>query len=254
VKFYRRLPSIKAISFDLDDTLYSNKPVMLSIEKKMATHFAHLLVSHQHLLPSSDLLPSSVNTLNRAFWDRFRKQALLNQPELVNDVVKIRLVTYCLGLKALGFTADIATQLAQQALDYFIGLRSDFTVPNSSKVLLETLSKHYPLVAITNGNVDTKVIGINQYFTATYHAGWQADGTLLKQKPAGDMFAVACKKLAITPKQLLHVGDCGRSDIIGALQAGCATAWLSCYDVGQPISVLPHVELSDITQLQQLLC
>ena len=35
MKFYRRLANIKAISFDLDDTLYSNRPVMVAIEKKM---------------------------------------------------------------------------------------------------------------------------------------------------------------------------------------------------------------------------
>ena len=34
MQFYRRLSAIKAISFDLDDTLYNNRPVMQGIEKK----------------------------------------------------------------------------------------------------------------------------------------------------------------------------------------------------------------------------
>ena len=67
------------------------------------------------------------------------------------------------------------------------------------------------------------------------------------------MFDAACGKLLIKPEQLLHVGDCGRSDIQGAINAGCQTAWISCYDVGKPLTVLPHIELSDISELHHLL-
>ncbi len=245
MKFYRRLSSIQAISFDLDDTLYSNKPVMQAIEKKMIAYFASLAVikcakSDQH------------KVLDHRFWYYFRHQAILEQPDLAHDVVLVRLITYQLGFISLGLTESKAKQQAQAALDYFIALRSDFTVPEQSKKLLASLSNKYPLIAISNGNVDTRALGISGYFQHIYHAGWQADGTLLKQKPASDMFDIACHQLSIKPSQLLHVGDCGRADIQGALQAGCQAAWLSCYDVGRPISVLPHIELSKINQLEQL--
>jgi len=246
MKFYRRLSSIKAISFDLDDNLYSNKPVMLAIEKKMIAYFASLAVINR-------ATPDHHKILDHRFWFNFRHQAIKEQPDLAHDVVRVRLVTYLLGFISLGLTESIAKQHAQAALDYFISLRSDFTVPQSSKNLLASLSERYPLIAISNGNVDTKAIGIDHYFQHIYHAGWQPDNTLLKQKPASDMFVLACQKLAIKPSQLLHVGDCGRADIQGALLAGCQTAWLSCYDVGKPISMLPHIELSKINQLEQLL-
>jgi HAD superfamily hydrolase (TIGR01549 family) len=245
MKFYRRLSNIKAISFDLDDTLYSNQPVMQAIEQKMIAYFFGL-----------DILKPAVfeqhKVLDQRFWYHFRRQAMLNRPELAHDVVQVRLVSYRLGFMSLGLTEDIAQQQAQAALDYFIQLRSDFTVPESSKMLLASLSKRYPIVAISNGNVDTKALGISHYFQHIYHAGWQANGQLLKQKPEGDMFVLACQELAIKPQQLLHVGDCGRADIQGALNAGCQTAWLSCYGVGKPIRVLPHVEISNASQLAQL--
>jgi len=245
MKFYRRLSKIKAISFDLDDTLYSNKPVMQAIEKKMIAYFANLAVikgqaSDQH------------KVLDHRFWYYFRHQATLKQPELAHDVVRVRLVTYRLGFSSLGLTKSIAEQQAQAALDYFITLRSDFIVPEQSKNLLANLSKKYPLIAISNGNVDTNALGISHHFQHIYHAGWQTDGTLLRQKPASDMFSLACKQLAIKPSQLLHVGDCGRADIQGALLADCQAAWISLYDVGKPISVLPHIELSKLNQLEQL--
>ena len=67
------------------------------------------------------------------------------------------------------------------------------------------------------------------------------------------MFDAACVKLLIEPVQLLHVGDCGQSDIYGAINAGCQTAWISCYDVGKPLTVLPNIELSNISELRHLL-
>ena len=246
MKFYRRLTEIKAISFDLDDTLYSNKPVMQVIGEKMIAYFSHLPILQKSMSDQHKLLDAH-------FWSHFRHQALLKEPDLAHDVVKVRLVSYQLGFMSLGLADDIAQQQAQAALDYFIQLRSDFTVPEQSKKLLANLSKKYPLIAISNGNVDTKALGLSQYFQHIYHAGWQVDGRLLKQKPAGDMFTVACQQLAIKPSELLHVGDCGRADIQGALRAGCQAAWLSCYDVGQPITVLPHIELNKLIQLERLL-
>jgi putative hydrolase of the HAD superfamily len=246
MKFYRRITEIKAISFDLDDTLYSNKPVMQAIDNEMIAYFSRLSILKTLLLEQSKIL-------NGKFWSHFRHHVILKQPDLAHDVVKVRFFTYQLGLLSLGLTEELAQQHAQAALDYFIVLRSDFTVPEESKKLLARLSEKYPLVAISNGNADTKALGLSQYFQHIYHAGWQTDGYLLKQKPVSDMFSVACQKLAIKPSQLLHVGDCGRADIQGALIAGCQAAWLSCYDVGKPITVLPHIELTELTQLELLL-
>ncbi|MCW8833085.1 MAG: HAD family hydrolase, partial [Colwellia sp.] len=158
LKFYRRLAPIKAISFDLDDTLYHNKPVMLVIEQKMIAYFADVLNAKQHKLINPP------KRFNQGFWYQFRQQAISQQSVLTHDVVQVRLVSYRLGFEALGFTRDIAQKMAQAALDYFIRLRSDFAVPDSSKRLLATLSSKYPLVAISNGNVDTKVLGISHYF------------------------------------------------------------------------------------------
>lgn len=246
MKFYRRLTQIKAISFDLDDTLYHNKPVMQAIEKKMIAYFAGLL-------PLQSKLHAHKDGLNHHFWSVFRRQAVLQQPDLAHDVVQVRLVTYRLGFLSLGLSLEAAQQHAQAALDYFIEVRSDFTVPELSKKTLANLSQKFPLVAISNGNVDTSVLSIDHYFDHIYHAGWQTNGNLLKQKPSGDMFALVCKQLAIQPSQLLHVGDCGYADIQGALRAGCQTAWFPRYGVGKPIHLLPHLEFNQINQLEQLL-
>ena len=161
-------------------------------------------------------------------------------------------------MKALGFPDSVAKEEAQKALHFFTLHRSDFVVPEAVHQLLKNLQKKYPLVAISNGNVDTDKIGISQYFSYRFHAGDlltlpNGENSQLRQKPHADMFDAACSNLRIQPAQLLHVGDCGRSDIQGAINTGCQTAWISCFDVGKPLTILPNIELSDISELQYLL-
>jgi HAD superfamily hydrolase (TIGR01549 family) len=253
MKFYRRLAPFTALSFDLDDTLYSNYPVMMATDAKMVAYFSDFFSSH------SSLAHRSKNTVfDHQFWWPFRQQVLKANPELIHHVGNVRLVTYTLGLKALGLNNVTAEQAAKNALHYFEQQRSDFVVPTAVHQLLNVLQKKYPLVAISNGNVDTDKIGISKYFQYRFHAGDivikpSGERTQLRQKPHADMFKAACDKLAIVPRQLLHIGDCGRSDIQGAINAGCQTGWISCYDVGKPLSVLPNIELSDISELHHLL-
>jgi len=243
MKFYRRLQPVTALSFDLDDTLYSNRPNMVNAEKKMLAYFS------QHFPQTAQA--SATKTAQqkcRMFWRQFRIEALTEHPQLVHDVSALRLYSYTLAIRALGFSAQQASKQAQQAFDYFLLQRSDFNLPLSSKKILTELATRYPLIAITNGNVDFEKLKLSDYFQAIY-----TPGKGVKRKPAKDMFVNACQHLAIKPQQLLHIGDCGNADIDGALQAGCQTAWLNYYDVGKAITVLPHIELSKLDNLLFLL-
>jgi len=237
MKFYRRLQPIAAISFDLDDTLYANRPIMVNAEQKMLAYF-------------SQYFPQTASQGEQAcryYWRQYRSQALALDATLIHDVTALRLESYYLAIKALGVESQLARQQAKKALCYFIEQRSEFELPTESKRLLMLLKTYFPLVAITNGNVDFNKLGLNHYFQAIYHPGKG-----IKRKPAHDMFNKACQQLMIMPAQLLHVGDCGHADIYGALQAGCQTAWINRYGVGKPIKVLPHIELTNISELALL--
>ncbi len=245
MQVYRRLTAIKAISFDLDDTLYNNLPVMLAIEPKMQRYFADKFAA---------LLPQLSATFDRHFWAPYRHQALQVDHNIGHDVAQLRFETYRLGFLAHNINAEQAVIEARAGLAHFVTLRSDFRVPAQSHHVLLTLQKKFPLVAISNGNVDTSVLGLEHYFDHIYHAGFQHSANtksaqLFKQKPANDMFNLAAKALSINPKQLLHVGDCGLADVYGALSAGCQTAWLPKYGVGKSLRQMPHIELADIEEL-----
>ena len=247
MKFNRRLAPFKAISFDLDDTLYSNSPIMVTTSNAMVAYFNKELPL---LLKDSTDIAAEYDI---DFWAKYKQKALSFTPELKHDVTALRVENYYLGMIDLGIAKAQARQAAQKALDHFNYHRSNFTVPDNIHRLLSALAKKWPLIAISNGNVNTHAINLNQYFSAVYHAGGQTSGKLNKHKPCPDMFNSACKQLKIEPSELLHVGDCGKADILGGIVAGCQTAWVSSYNVGQPLSVLPHIELSDVEQLHQLL-
>ena len=255
MQIFRRLTEIKAISFDLDDTLYNNRPIMQAIEKKMVNYFTERFIT---LLPELSA-KAKLQVFNRHFWAPYRHQAISTQQDISHDVVRLRFESYRLGLLAHNIPSDEATKEAQAGLDYFISLRSDFSVPKASHELLADLSKQFPLVAVSNGNVNTKALGIDHYFQHIYHAGFQVSASnnegdhLLRQKPAADMFTLVCEQLAILPEQLLHVGDCGVADIYGALNAGCQTAWLPQYGVGKNVQQIPHIELAQVSDLSLLL-
>lgn len=239
MKFYRKISPIKAISFDLDDTLYSNRPVMVATEKAMPVFFAEQLSSFASV--------DEPITFDSRYWWPFRTEILSKTKALIHDVTALRLATYQAGIQALGASETQAKQLAEQAMAFFLAKRSEFDVPQSSIDLLTRLRKHVPVVAVSNGNVDTKAIGIHHLFDHIFHAG---NG--LAKKPDTDMFFAASEALSIPCQHILHVGDCGHADILGAHRAGMQTAWLSCYDVGKPIQVLPHIELDAVSQLNQL--
>jgi len=237
MRFYRRLAPFKAISFDLDDTLYHNHPVMVETDKRMVKYFAQYLPFKKGL----------AGVYDQKFWYTFRQLALQHDGKLIDDVTQLRLRSYVLGIKTLGIAEAQAIELASDAVSYFVSQRSDFCVPDNIHLFLSKLKEKYPLIAISNGNVDTKSIGIDHYFSEIYHAG---NG--LKQKPHEDMFAKACEKLYLQPNQLLHIGDCGANDVLGAIRYGCQTAWVSSYNVGKPLQILPNFELTDVTELLRL--
>lgn len=238
MKFNRRLKPFSALTFDLDDTLYANRQVMVATEQAMVRYFAELLAPYS----------SAGLVFNRHFWWPFRQQTIANNALLAHDVTALRRETYQLGIYSLTHDKSLSLALAIQAQDYFIKERSNFKVPDSVHELLDTLAKRYPLVAISNGNVDTGAIGLTSYFQHFLHAG----GDNLK-KPDNDMFVKAASLLNIPLSQLLHVGDCGHADVKGALRAGMQSVWLSCYDVGKPVQVLPHVEITNIAQIERLI-
>ena len=104
MKFYRRFGLVAAISFDLDDTLYSNSPIMQQAESKMIEYFANTLAEYNC---------QNQQIFNYDFWLTYRQQVLKIDADLIHDVTLFRQASYALGMQALGMHKKEAEEKAK---------------------------------------------------------------------------------------------------------------------------------------------
>lgn len=219
---------ISAITFDLDDTLWPCDTVIRSAEKV----FFEWLQSH---CPSITEV-HTIETLREK-----RRSLLVTRPELINDVTEWRRLSLIELLSE--FQLDLA--LGEQALSVFVEARQRVEFFPDVIDALQDLSFHYRLGSLTNGNADLDTIGIAHLFDSTLYATLD-----LPAKPAADMFELAARELGVSTDKILHVGDNANTDIRGARDAGCKTAWINRYGHQYP-SELPKADI-EIVNLHEL--
>lgn len=234
MKFFRPFHAIEAMTFDLDDTLYDNRPVI----RRLETEFTAWLYKYH---PISATQPMS-------WWRQLKKELLRQDGWLANDLTLWRYKQIELGLYRLGYEKWQAQQAADDAMEQVRHLRSDFHIPQQTHQVLEVLAKQMPLVAITNGNVDVERIGLARYFTLILKSG--QDGYA---KPHRQMFDKAVDYLQLPSYKVLHVGDHLSSDVQGAKDSGLQACWFNDQSVllnRHPCArVLPDVEVSNLREL-----
>lgn len=237
MKFYRRIAPIKAMTFDLDDTLYDNYPIIARMERELLSWLqqTHPAVAHMEKLD----------------WLNVKRRVLQQHPELKSDVTLCRLVQLKRGFLEVGYDDKQAQAAAEEGLQVALDWRSRFEVPQQSLDVLTQLCEQIPLLAITNGNVDLDTVGLTPYFQSVLKAG--PDGLA---KPAGDMFVKAQQILDLPAENILHVGDHIVTDIHGAKLAGFAACWFN--DVNKNVvqhpraRTLPDMEIHNLQPLLTL--
>ncbi len=239
LRFYRNLPTIKAMTFDLDDTLYDNHPVIRDLEQKTAQWL------HTHH-PISQEMPHQA-------WRQLKNQLAKQAPFLQSDVSEWRYQQIRQGLMHLGYDDPKASQAAKTAMDQVLIWRHQIDVPDLTHQVMAKLKQQMPLIAITNGNVNPSKIGLGDYFDLVLNAG--PDGWA---KPHGQMFETALAHLGLPAENVLHIGDNLISDVAGAKYAGMSACWINDYhkslkheDYGR---VLPDVEITALEDLLVIGC
>ncbi|WP_299810453.1 HAD-IA family hydrolase [uncultured Shewanella sp.] len=237
MKIFIRPQAFEAISFDLDDTLYDNRPIIRKAEASLQ-QFLHQSYPKSAKWQFDD-------------WRKLKLALFKESPELRHDTSIARLAMLERGLTLLGYDKQTAKVGAKAGLEHFALHRSDFKVSDEVVELLTQLKQKYRLIGITNGNVDHQRIGLGDILEFVLHPGHG-----YKQKPSAEMFDLAAKKLDLPLASILHVGDSAKSDVYGARRAGCQAVWLNPgFGVAEKSAVnsqLPHIEISSIMQLSQV--
>ncbi|MBT0730536.1 5-amino-6-(5-phospho-D-ribitylamino)uracil phosphatase YigB [Rosenbergiella nectarea] len=238
MRFYRPITRPQAMTFDLDDTLYDNRQVILTTVEK--THQA-LQAWHPRL---ANITPQD--------YDRVRLLVEQQRPEIVHDVTAWREATLVSVIQHAGMSLDQAQAGAAEVMSVFHQWRSAAHIPEMTHRVLAELAAKIPLVAITNGNADAEQLGIAQYFTLVLRAG--PDG---KAKPCGDLYQIAEQHLRLAANTILHVGDDLITDVQGALVAGFQACWINDRQqnliTASSARVIPHLEISRLDSLTSLL-
>ena len=225
------LTIIKAISLDLDDTLW---PVWPVIEKAEAALGAWL---------GRNAPMTAALFANAGARHDIREQIVRSRPELKHDLSALRRETIRMALHQ----SQENPLLADEGFEVFFAARHEVTLFDDALLALEFLSARYPLVALSNGNADIARIGLGPYFQAAISA--QAFGV---GKPDPRIFHAAAGAVGVQPHNVLHVGDDAALDVLGALNAGMQTAWVNRADHFWAHDAMPHETVTNLTELCDL--
>ena len=234
---YRPLTPIAAMTFDLDDTLYDNGPVITRAVNNMWDNLARLHPISQQL--------------NSQQWMEIKTELGETIPMLRHDVTAWRQQFLYTGLMKCGYLPHQAEVATNELMSLFMDDRCRVDMPQETHQVLSELAKKIPLVAITNGNVDFKRIGLADYFKFSLMAG--VDGI---SKPDPALYNKAADLLQIEASQILHVGDHLKTDVAGSIKAGYQACWFNDHqrDIKKEphASLLPNIEISSLTSLLEL--
>jgi HAD superfamily hydrolase (TIGR01549 family) len=222
---------IKAISLDLDDTLWPIWPTIERAEK----------VLHDWLVDNAPMAAALFSS--PAALREIRDYMATNRPELKHDLSAVRRESIRLAL----YRAGENPLLAEKAFEVFFAERQRVDLFDDARPALEYLAARFPLVTISNGNADLSRVGIAEFFRAAISAREFGVG-----KPDPRIFHAAAGAVDLTPEDMLHIGDDATLDALGALNAGMQAAWVNRSDHLWPHEQQPHVTVSHLTELCDL--
>jgi len=196
---------IRAITFDLDDTLWPIAPAMLLAEQ------------HLHDWLGANCPRSAVAYPIEAMR-LLRDRVAAGNPHLAHDFSEQRRLSLRAALLPHGYDE---THVDGAFAAFYAG-RNRVECYTDALPALDRLAARFPLAAITNGNADLDAIGLSRYFRFALRAS--DFGTA---KPAAAIFHEACAQLGLAPADVLHVGDDPALDVVGARRAGLRSVWLN---------------------------
>ncbi|MFT5532321.1 MAG: HAD superfamily hydrolase (TIGR01509 family) [Burkholderiaceae bacterium] len=222
---------IKAVLFDLDDTLWPIVPTILRAE----TLLFDWLREHAPAVTQDH----SIETL------RARRMALMEaEPRYRIDLP---------GLRHAGLTEAFHASGADPvhidgAMMIFNDARNAVVPYDDVVPALTRLSSQVALGTISNGSADLAAIGMAGHFRISIAAHQFGSA-----KPDPAIFQAACTALDIDPAEAVYVGDDPLLDIDGAQKAGLRAVWMNRFDRVLPDHVRPDASCTSLLELEHWL-
>lgn len=217
------MPVIKAVLFDLDDTLWPIVPVI----KRAETILYEWLTANAPDVARQFTIESL----------RQRRLALLEaNPRYQIDLRALRHA----GLTEAFIEAGEDVGKVDLAIEIFSAARNQVSPFEDVLPTLSRLRGRVMLGSVSNGVADLEAIGLAHFFqvsVAAYQLGCA--------KPDAAIFHAACDALGVAPQEAVYIGDDPFIDVEGAQKAGLHAVWLNREEL-QPQRTLPDYVRPDV--------
>jgi putative hydrolase of the HAD superfamily len=222
---------IKAVLFDLDDTLWPIVPVITQAE----TVLYEWLKTHA---------PAVTRRFTIESLRARRAELMAMHPRYRIDLWALRHTTL---YEALNSSGEDAAK-ADLAMAVFADARNAVTPFEDVLPSLARLNGKVALGSISNGFADLHAIGIAHHFqvsVAAHRCG------IAKPDPA--IFKLACDAMHIAPAEAVYVGDDLLLDVEGAQKAGLRAVWMNRFARTAPDHIQPDAVCITLKELEQWL-
>jgi putative hydrolase of the HAD superfamily len=224
------LSDIRAIAFDLDNTLWDVEPVLERAEQCLAAwlqeHCPRLALSREQMRAA-------------------REQLARREPHNAHDLSYLRIATLTAHAREHGYDERVALD----AFEVFLAARNAVEIFPDVAPALARLRLRYALASLSNGNADLARIGLDHIFNVSLNAR-----QIGAAKPHPRCFERLAGELALDPGAIAYVGDDPQLDVAAARAAGLRTVWMNRRALTWP-QELPPADLTvrDCAQLAAVL-
>jgi 2-haloalkanoic acid dehalogenase type II len=219
---------IRAVAFDLDNTLWDVDPVLERAEER----WLQWLRDHCPRIPER----LSLDDMRAA-----RMQLAAREPHNAHDFTYLRIASLAQHARECGYDESIA----EAAFEIFITARNQLDLFADVRTGLHRLRARYALATLSNGNADLGRIGLSDFFSVSLNAR-----SVGAAKPDPRCFERLVADLRLEPQEVIYVGDDPLLDVEAARAAGLATAWMNRTSQIWPATVRPaDIDVSDCVEL-----
>jgi HAD superfamily hydrolase (TIGR01509 family) len=211
------LNDVRAVAFDLDNTLWDVEPVLARAEARLL----------EWLRLTCPRIPEQ---LSLADMRAAREELARAEPHNAHDVTYLRLTALERHARECGYGAEVAAR----AFEVFLTARCEVEVLPDVRPALARLKRVFTLASLSNGNADLARIGLDHLFSLSLNAR-----QIGAAKPARRCFERLAQELALAPAQVLYVGDDPHLDVLAARAAGLQTAWMNRRAHAWPAELTP---------------
>jgi 2-haloalkanoic acid dehalogenase type II len=226
------LGDLRAVAFDLDNTLWDVGPVILRAEQRL----------HEWLQEHCPRITERVSTEDmRAARERLAR----SEPHNAHDFTYLRITALAAHARECGYEEEVA----QRAFEIFFAARNELQPYADVQPALQRLRTRYALASLSNGNADLELIGLASLFSVSLNAR-----QIGAAKPHPRCFDHLARDLRLEPRSILYVGDDPFLDVEAARAAGLRTAWMNRGHAAWPASLEPaDLDVADCEQLAEAL-